>query len=204
MAQDMDFLGLRIAIICVIIMGCGERGGRTHIFVKYKIGNPIPLDTMLVNIKRGVYCVDYEAFGLNSMNCFNIEESQEGLRVKLEHCQDEMQIVFKVEDVRDIECEPIYPFVGERVTILSQKLFSVGDTEYTVYKLYNEIGASDLKSSTVFWVQNHGIVMIKLNEGEYFVVDEWKPNLIKKVREDLNFSELWAIPAAPPPPSFEN
>ena len=94
--------------------------------------------------------------------------------------------------------------MGERVTVLDKKLFSTGDTEYTVFKLYNEIGSSDLKSSTVFWVQNHGIAMIKLSEGEYFVVDNWKPDLIKKVREDLNFSELWPIPAAPPPPNFEN
>lgn len=200
----MDFLGLRIAIICLVIMGCSTQGDRTYTFLKYKIGNPIPLDTMVVNIKRDVYCVDYDSLKLNSLNCFKISANQERLHIKPEHCQVEIQIPLKVGEVRDIECEPIFPFVGERVTVLDKKVFSTGDTEYTVFKLYNEIGSSDLKSSTVFWVQNHGIAMIKLNEGEYFVVDECKPDLIKKVREDLNFSELWPIPAAPPPPNFEN
>jgi hypothetical protein len=159
---------------------------------------------MVVNIRRDVYCVDYDRLGLDLLNCFKIDDNQERLRIKPEYCQVEMQIALKVGEVRDIECEPIFPFVGERITVLDKKAFSVGGTEYNVFKLYNEIGSSDIKSSTVFWVQNHGIAMIKLNEGEYFVVDEWKADLIKKVREDLNFSELWPIPAAPPPPNFEN
>lgn len=90
---------------------------------------------MVVNIKRDVYCVDYETLKLNSLNCFKIDDNQERLRLKPENCQVEMQIALKVGEVRDIECEPIFPFVGERVTVLDKKLFSTGDTEYTVFKL---------------------------------------------------------------------
>lgn len=98
----MDFLGLRIAIICLIIVGCSTQGDRTYTFLKYKIGNPIPLDTMVVNIKGDAYCVDYDMLKLNSLNCFKIDDYQERLRFKPEHCQVEMQITLKVGEVKDM------------------------------------------------------------------------------------------------------
>ena len=54
-------------------------------------------------------------------------------------------------------------------------------------KIYNEIGVSNLKSSTMFWVQNHGIIMVKLNQGRYLVAEGWKLKLIKEIKQDVDF-----------------
>ena len=53
----------------------------------------------------------------------------------------------------------------------------------------------------MFWVQNHGIIMVKLNQGRYLVAEGWKPKLIKEIKQDVDFSELWPIPATPPAPN---
>ena len=198
----MDFLGLKMVVICLFLAGCSAQEVHNYTFLKYEIGNPIPRDTLEVIVKGDTYCIGYEM--INGINCFEIDDYQESLRLKPAHCEAETLIALKIGEASDIGCEPVFPFVGERVTILDKKVFSTSGTEYTVFKLYNEIGASDLKSSTLFWVQNHGVAMIKLGAGEYFVVEDWKTDLIKEVKEDLNFSELWPIPAAPPPPVFED
>lgn len=202
MGKNMGILGLRIIAIYLLSMCCSSNEVCHYTLMKYKIDRSAPIDSMIITVKGGKYCSQSKKN--NAYNKFKFDYAHQKLRFKPENCPTETKISLKVGEVKDVKCGPIFPFVGERVTILDKKVFYSAGQEYTIFKLYNEIGDSNLNNSTVFWVKNHCIIMIKLNWGEYYVIDNWNSDLIRKVKQDLDFSELWPIPPAPPAPQFEH
>lgn len=198
----MEFLELRMIIVVaayMLIVGCNTEEICSYTLLEYKIGDPVAIDSMKIDVKEDEYFINIG--NVNTNIHFEIREDIGSLIFIPENCSDGTIIALKVGEVKDINCKPMYPFIGERITILDKKEYIVENYEYTIFKIFNEIGVSNLKSSTMFWVQNHGIIMVKLNQGRYLVAEGWKPKLIKEIKQDVDFSELWPIPATPPAPN---
>lgn len=198
----MGFLGLRIIAIYLLLTCCSPHRVYNYTLIKYKIDNSSPIDSMIVALKGDTYCIQTNKDETCSQ--FKFYRVRKKLLFKPQNCQTETKMNLKVGEVKDVECGSIFPFLGERVTILDKKVFYSAGEEYTIFKLYNDIGDSNLNNSIVFWVENYCIIMIKLNGGEYYVIDKWNSDLIKKVKQDLDFSELWPKSPAPPAPPVEN
>lgn len=195
----MEFLGLRLLLLCLLVVSCNNKEENTLSYVKYKIGNSDPLDTMKIETKGNVFLVNDQKLSIN----FNQSNQGEFIQLTSESCVSETILDLKVGEISDFTCGSAYPILGERISVLDIKSFFLNGTEYRIFKLFNESGDSYLKSSTTFWLRNT-IALIKVGQGEYFELNGVNPQLVKLIKDDLDFSELRPIPPTPPVPKLED
>lgn len=194
----MDILGLRLLLLCFLIVSCNYNEGNKLSYVKYKIGRPDPFDTMKIETKGNVYFIDNQKLNIS------FSQSRQGafLQLTAENCESETILDLEVGATVNFKCGS-YPILGERISVLDMKSFFLNGTEYKIYKLSNESGNSYLYSSVTFWFRDT-IALIRVGQGEYFELNGFNPKLVKLIKDDLDFSELRPIPPAPPVPKFDD
>lgn len=199
MEQIMVFFGPRSLVLFLLLVSCNNKEDNILSYIKYKIGNSDPLDTMNIETKGDVFLIDDQKLSIN----FNQSSHGEFIKLTAENCDSETILDLKVGEISDFKCGSVYPILGERISVLDIKSIFLNDTEYRIYKLFNESGDSYLGSSTTFWFRNT-IALIKVGQGEYFELNGVNPQLVELIKEDLDFSELRPIPPAPPVPKLED
>lgn len=199
----MELLGLRLAVICLILSGCfmEKVDENTFTYYKFKIGEQTPIDSFKISVKNDTFSIE-EPKGKN-FQPFVLFEKNNKLHFKSASCNAEEEIKLQVGVELDNKCEAIIPFIGERITVLDKKFFYVENEKYEVFKISNIVGISFLNSSTIFWLKGKGIVLITLQEGEYYELRECDRLIIGLITADKRFSELWPMPPVPPAPTFE-
>jgi len=195
----MELLGLRLLVFCLLVVSCNNKEENTLAYLKYKIGNSVPLDTMKIVTKGNIYSINDQKLNIY----FNQGNQGEHIQLTAVGCDSETILDLKIGEVSDFTCGSAYPILGERISVLDIKSFFLNGTEYRIYKLFNESNDSYLKSSTTFWHRNT-IALIKVGQGEYFELKGVNPKLVKLIKEDLDFSELRPIPPTPPVPKLED
>jgi len=194
----MEFLGLNIVLILLLVTGCTCQEDEWRMLVKYQIGDATPMDTMLLKVQGEKICI--ESSSVYQPGCFTFYEKHNNLYISRSDCQSLTKVPLKVGEVIDFICEPFDPFMGRSIWVLDQKAFHVKSVEYNVFKLGNE-NYSTHSGTTIFWLSNYGVVLIELNgTGSYYVLQGNKVELLEKLREDLDFSDLRPIPPLPPLP----
>lgn len=193
----MGLCRLKIVFLCILLVSCNTNREATLTYLKFSIGKTVPIDSMNIVKTKNVYSIKDKNIYINH----NIQG--ESLQLQADGCMSETTLNLKIGKVVDFKCGSIYPFFGERITVLDIKSFYINDEEYRVYKLFNEIGDSYLNSSTLFLIGKNTLALILIREGEYYELKDWNPDLIKLIKEDLDFSEMWPIPPPPPPPAQE-
>lgn len=199
----MELLGLRLAIICLILSGCFKEkvDENTFTYYKFKIGEQNPIDSIKIIEKNDEFSIEVPKE--KKFQPFVLYEKNNKLHFKSTSCNAEEEIKLQVGVELDNRCEAIVPFIGERITVLDMKFFYVENEKYEVYKISNIVGTSFLNSSTIFWLKEKGIVLITLQEGEYYELRECDRLVIDLITADKSFSELWPMAPAPPAPTFE-
>jgi len=199
MEQLMGFWGLKMLALCFILTACKPVHINELTFYQYKIGCDIPFDSITLSVTN---CNKYYFKDINSSEFNEFMFTKEGgnLIYKNSLCREASKIPLNIGSVVEHNCHPVFPFIGERTTILDTKIISINKKRYVIYKLYNEIGFSPSNSTTTFWEEHFGVILINIKNGLYYQMAGCNQLLLKSLKEDKDFSELWGIPSPPSPP----
>ncbi len=199
MEQLMGFWGLKMLALCFILIQCKPVYINELTFYQYKIRSDIPFDSITLFGANGneYYFKDINSSAFNE---FTITKEGGNLIYKNSSCREASKIPLNIGSVVEHNCPPVFPFIGERITVLDTKIISINKKRYLIYKLYNEIGFSPSNSTTTFWEEHFGIILINIQNGLYYQMDGCNQLLLKSLKEDKDFSELWEIPSSPSPP----
>ncbi len=121
-------------------------------------------------------------------------------------CQS--KIPLKVGEIVDNPCVVLNPFVGERVTVLDIKDYSLQNRKITIYKLFSESGTSYANSSMMLYWRDEGIIFFSTSPDTYAQirnindVDGIMDSLLKILKRDSSFTEIYTIPTLPPIPDY--
>lgn len=198
MEQTLGFLGLKMLALCLVLTACKPSHISDLTYYQYKIGANTPLDSITVSIANGSYYFKDP----NSNESYNFMITREGRNLVYKNlsCKEYPKISLNIGSILDHNCPPVFPFIGERITLLDAKIVVTSKKRYIIYKLYNEIGFSPSNSTTIFWEEHFGIILVIMENGVYYQIDRCDHSLMKSLKEDKEFSELWEIPSPVPPP----
>jgi hypothetical protein len=203
MANIMEFLGLKFFVLYFLIVSCTSKKTTYYSFVGKSSKSEAILDTLFIIKQNDKYTIKK---GIFADITYSIDDKGEVIYFNSETCRKATEIILENKSKAVNNYDPVYPFFGEEIIVLDSKVININSTDYFVYKIFNENGKSYTKSSIIFWLKGFGILMIKLSGGKYYELCDmnnshspWK-SILKEIKADVNFSELWEIPPVPQPP----
>jgi hypothetical protein len=200
----MEFWRLNI-LWFLILPSCALSVDNTFVYEAYIIGQNRVIDSIIIDSNKTGNLTNYwiSESSYVSADSFSITENKEMLILQLSNCNEDIKIRFVDAFVNNNHCRSIYPFFLESIILLDSKAITIANKNYKVLKLSNE---SYSESSVVFWLEGFGILLIGLEYGKYYILNEvnnseipWKA-ILTHIVEDTDFSELRPIPPTPPLP----
>jgi hypothetical protein len=210
MENDMAIRRLAYILIfsAIFLQNCKEVNTFLLEFEGYKIkeerGNLIfPKIKLSLKTINNEYHFDIQDPSIKNKN-FVITEDTNKLRFKIEGCEKEVELLMTDEAYFYNECESIYPFILEKMTLLDVKKIHKRSGEYEILKITNE---SYEDNTTLFWLKGFGLIMMKLENGIFYHLTktdgysklEWK-SILREMKKEVDFSEHFKTPSLPPLP----
>ena len=189
----------------LLLSSCTPSVDNTFVYEAYIIGQNRVIDSIIIDSNKTGNLTNYwiSESSYISADSFSIAENKEMLILQLSSCNEDIKIRFVDALVNNNNCRSIYPFFLESITLLDSKDIIIANKKYNVLKLSNE---SYSESSVVFWLQGFGILLIGMENGKYYILNEvnnseipWKA-ILTHIVEDIDFSELRPVPPTPPLP----
>ena len=184
---------IHIAFFCML--GCQSSLPEDIIFYKMRLDSQLPIDSMLVAPNSDGAIVALPDFRAGEAS------DPDTLIYNFNNCRFALPILEKIEKKNN--CVEILPFFTERATVLGKKTITYASKDYEVVKVFYETGDSYLNSSTVFIVDELGVIVVRENSTSYWKKvchDKSISGLIEKIVQDSTFSEIYPIPLPPPMP----
>ena len=189
----------------LLLPNCTPSVDNTFVYEAYIIGQNRVIDSIIIDSNKTGNLTNYwiSESSYVSADSFSIAENKEMLILQLSSCNEDIKIRFVDALENNNNCRSIYPFFLESITLLDSQDVTVANKKYKVLKLSNE---SYSESSVVFWLEGFGILLIGMENGKYYILNEvnnseipWKA-ILTHIVEDIDFSELRPIPPTPPLP----